>query len=144
MQLVERRRLVFYARVSAQRKGYVALLKDSLTPKILGEIIDIWLLRFDRVEQLKTRDKALAAFVIRAPEEVVWEKDPQFRVMAGEQFTWVYFTADRRIVESDGLAEPGGPFLSKDVFVEIPEYLEKVVDDTNDRALDQWEKEGLM
>lgn len=136
--------LVFYARVSAQRKGYVALLKTSLTPKTLGEIIDIWLLRFDEVEQLKTRDKTLAAFVVRVPEDVVWEKDPQFRVLAGEQFTWVYFTADRRIVESDGLAEPGGPSLSKDVFVQIPEYLQQVVDDTNDKVLDQWEAQGLM
>jgi hypothetical protein len=53
-------------------------------------------------------------------------------------------TADRRIVESDGLVEIGSGTLSKDIFVQIPEFLEKVVEDTNDKVLDEWEKEGLM
>ena len=135
--------LRFDAPVNVQRIGYVALLKVPLTGELLGAIVENWRTRFDAVEQLRSDGKTLSAVAVRSPQDVVWEKDPQFRVLAGEQFAWVYFTAARRIIESDGLANPDGPALSLDVFSEIAEC-ECVVSDRDDRTLDRWEKEGLM
>ena len=129
--------------MSVQRQGYVALLKEPLTQGILEAIVESWLARFDRVEQLKPAGKGIAAFAVRRPQDVVWEKDPQFRVLAGEQFAWVYFTAARRVIESDGLADPSATSLSLDVFADLP-ACERVVSDHDDRTLDQWEKTGLM
>lgn len=133
----------FDGKVTLQRTGYVALLKTPLTPELLGAIVENWLARFDKVEQLQSSGKTLSAISIHSPQDVVWEKDPQFRVLAGEQFAWVYCTAERRIIESDGLADPGGQALSLAVFAEIAEC-ECVVSDRDDRTLDQWEQAGLM
>jgi hypothetical protein len=129
--------------VSVQKKGYVALLKTPLKRAALDAIVVNWLMRFDMVEQLKSRDQKIAAFAIRAPKDVVWEKDLQFRVMAGEQFTWVYLTAAGRIIETDGLADPSKASLALDVLTGIA-GCQRVVSDHDDRTLDQWEKKGLM
>jgi hypothetical protein len=134
--------LSFYARVSILRKGYVALLKAPLTQETLQAIVEHWLNRFDVVEQVKDGGRQIATFPIRHPHDVVWEDHPQLRVVAGEQFAWVYFSADRRIIETDGLVPVSGEALSLHVLA-LPEC-EKVVSDKDDRTLDQWEKEGLM
>ena len=129
--------------MSVQKKGYVALLKEPLTRETLEAIVENWLTRFDAVEQLKPGSKQIAAFAVRKPQDLVWEKDPQFRVLAGEQFAWVFLTEGRRIIEADGLTAPDGPALSLDVLLEIP-GCEKVVSDHDDKILDEWEKAGLM
>lgn len=128
--------------VSMLQKGYVALLKAPLTQEMLHGIVENWLTRFESVEQLKPESKEIATFPIRHPHDVVWEDSPQFRVVAGEQFSWVYFSADRRIVESDGLTPVGSDALSLHVMA-LPEC-EKVVSDKDDKVLDQWEAQGLM
>lgn len=128
--------------VSILRKGYVALLKAPLTQEMLHGIVEHWMSRYDAVEQVKPGGKEVATFPIRHPHDVVWEDHPQFRVTAGEQFSWVYFSADRRILESDGLAPVSGDALSLHVMA-LPEC-EKVVSDKDDKVLDQWEAQGLM
>lgn len=128
--------------MSLQKKGYVALLKEPLNRAALEAMILVWLTRFDMVEQLKS-DKKISAFAVRAPKDAVWERDLQFRVTSGEQFSWVYMTAERRIIEADGLTDPSGPALSLDVLAELP-GLERVVSDRDDKVLDAWEAEGLM
>ena len=129
-----------------ERRGYVALLDEPLNPERLAEILENWLSRFESVEQLTSVEGAkvaAAAFPIRSMKDVRWEKDLQFRVLAGEQFAWVYLTADRRIIESDGLVGTGGGILSRDLFTEIP-FCERVVSDRDDETLDSWEAKGLM
>src|SRR3989338_7185032 len=116
------------------QKGYVALLKSPLTQEVLEAIVENWLTRFDAVEQLRPDGgEGVFAFAVRDISDMVWERDLQFRVLAGEQFAWVYLTADRRILESDGLSDPGGAVLSFDVFSELP-GCERIVSDSNDKT----------
>ena len=130
--------------VSVEQRGYVALLKHPLTRHDLDKILLDWLMRFDAIEQLTLAGtKTLATVPIRNPDEVFWERDLQFRVLAGEQFAWVYLTAERRVMESEGLAEPNGPILSLDVFAGIP-FCERIVSDRDDKTLDEWEAKGWM
>ncbi|MBV9463084.1 MAG: hypothetical protein JO317_02545 [Verrucomicrobiae bacterium] len=127
-----------------ERRGFVGLLKAPLDPIRFDQMLEVWLSRFDTVEQLRSGGgTSLATFRISGPDDTLWEKDMQFRVLSGQQFAWVYLTDAARIVESDGLADPAGPSLALDVFLEM-ELFERVVSDRDETTLEEWEKQGYI
>ncbi|MFZ5807590.1 MAG: hypothetical protein ACOY3I_10345 [Verrucomicrobiota bacterium] len=123
-------------------KGYVGLFKEELTEKRIRQCVAVWLDRFDRVEQVCGGGNGALTMQISSSQDVMMESHQQFRVLMGSDFTWVYLTQNRRVMETTGLpAEEIS--LCLDVLLELPGILE-IIDHSNDKRLDQLEKEGLM
>ena len=124
-------------------KGYVGLFAEALTQAHIGEFANCWLSLFDRVEQVYPGKEAGAAtFTVRTVEDILWDKNLQFRVIEGDDFAWIYAHLGGRVIETSGLphAENMAPLHA---LVELP-GLEEVVDQVNERRLDQLEAEGLL
>lgn len=66
----------------------------------------------------------------------------QFRVIQGDDFSWAYLTRGRRVIETTGLPNEKIP-LSLDILLELTGVTE-VVDQSDDRRLDELERDGLM
>ncbi|MEM6823424.1 MAG: hypothetical protein AAF558_15965 [Verrucomicrobiota bacterium] len=124
-------------------KGYVAVFKEALDRGAVTGIVQCWLDQYPRIEQVCPGDQAgVVTLPVTNPEAILWEKNLQFRILSGEAFTWIYLTLDRHIIETTGLPDPENT-LPLDVFVEL-EGISEVVDQKNDRRLDELEKAGLL
>ncbi len=129
--------------MSLERAGYVGLFAEPLKQSRIEELVQLWLERYGKVEQTSGRGRQLLTQAIGSLGDVTWEENLQFRVLSGEQFTWVYVTQDRYVIETTGLAPAGGACLCRDVLVNLPGCNE-IIDEYEDRRLDELEAEGLM
>ena len=66
----------------------------------------------------------------------------QFRVIQGDDFCWAYLTRNRRVIETTGLPNEKIP-LCLDILLELSGVTE-IVDQSDDRRLDELERDGLM
>ena len=130
--------------MSLERRGFVGLFKEPLGRQRIGELVLLWIERFGRVEQTIGGGSQVLAQAVHSVKDVVWEeKDLQFRVIAGEQFTWIYITQDHYVIETSGLVPEQGSFLCRDVLMDLCDCKE-IIDENNDRRLDELEARGLM
>ena len=129
--------------VSMERAGYVGLFNEPFGHPQVEAIVQSWIDRFGSVEQTAGTGAQILTLPVRAVADLVWQKDLQFRILSGHQFAWVYVTMERRVVETSGLAPPGGDALCHDVLVDAPGCRE-IINERNDERLEQLEKLGLM
>lgn len=130
--------------MSLERSGYVGLFISDLNQEIIERFVTTWLERFGTLEQtLGGGSQVLTQKILRI-QDLDWKQnDLQFRVLHGEQFAWIYLTRGRRVIETSGLIPHQGTSLSHDVLKNLPGCCE-IIDERNDRRLDQLEAEGLM
>lgn len=122
-------------------KGYVGLFKEPLAEKQIQKCVDSWLARFEKVEQVSPGGGVLT-ITLESSAQVVMEEHQQFRVLMGNDFAWVYLTKERYVMETTGLPSDAST-LCLDVLLELP-GVEEIIDQKNDRRLDELEAKGLM
>ncbi len=121
-------------------KGFVAICAVPHSQERILHFVDSWLSRFERVEQVVPHETATVE--IASPEDLMWEEHLQFRIINGEQFTWVYLSQTQRAIETTGF-EDAEISLCLDVLLELHGVTE-VVDEKNERRLNQLEREGVI
>ena len=129
--------------MSLEHHGFVGLFAEPLGQQRIEELVLLWLERFGSVEQTIGNSHQALTRAIHSAADLVWEKDLQFRVLAGEQFTWIYITKDHHVIETSGLVLDNGSSLCRDVLTNVHGCLE-IIDEHNDRRLDELEAKGLM
>lgn len=128
-----------------ERRGFVGIFSEPLRKPKVQEIVVLWISQFGSVEQTVGKNGQVLTLIIRSEEDLMWsEKDLQFRVRSGEQFSWVYLTQDRFVMETSGLcAEGSKDLLCYDVLAKVSSC-EEIIDEKNDQRLDELEKQGLL
>jgi hypothetical protein len=128
-----------------ERRGFVGVFSEPLRKERIKEIVMLWINQFGAVEQTVGKNGQVLTLLIRSEADLMWsDNDLQFRVRSGEQFSWVYLTVDRFVMETSGLYLEGGKdLLCHDVLSNIPEC-EQIIDERNDKILDELEKQGLL
>jgi hypothetical protein len=122
------------------QKGFVAVFERDLTQAHIAECVLSWLERFEKVEQVIPQMEG--TLEVKEPAEIMWEPNLQFRVLNGEQFAWVYVSAGRRAMETTGFQDAEISFCLE-VLLELPGIAE-VIDEKNQRRLDELEKAGII
>jgi hypothetical protein len=126
-------------------QGYVAIFSKPLDAALIAEIIQSWLNRFEKVEQVAPHTGSGPGFTlaVKEPRDVMLASDAlQFRVMEQTHFAWIYLTRDRRAIETSGFAGEDGS-LALEVLFELPHATE-IVAESDERRLDELEAEGLL
>ncbi len=130
--------------MSLEPNGYVGLFITPFDQETIEGFVATWIDRFGSVEQTLGTGAQVLTQKILSIDDLGWkEKDLQFRVLYGEQFAWVYLTKGRRVIETSGLVPVQGSALCHDVLEGLAGCCE-IIDERNDRRLDQLEAEGLM
>lgn len=122
------------------KKGFIAVFEKPLDRSGLSECVASWLDRFEKVEQVIP--KMEGTLEVKEPSEIMWEPNLQFRVTNGEQFAWVYASLDKPAMETTGFQDAEISFCLE-VLLELPAIAE-VVDEKNQRRLDELEKAGII
>jgi hypothetical protein len=122
------------------QKGFIAVFETSLGRAQISECVASWLERFEKVEQVIPGMEG--TLEVKEPSEVMWEPNLQFRVINGEQFAWIYVSLDKRAMETTGFQDAEISFCLE-VLLELPAVAE-VVDEKNQRRLDELEKAGII
>jgi len=122
------------------QKGYVAVFEKALDRASVSECVASWLERFEKVEQVIPRMEG--TLEVREPSEIMWGQHLQFRVLNGDQFSWVYVSLDKPAMETTGFQD-GEISLCLEVLLELPNIAE-VIDEKNQRRLDELEKAGII
>ena len=124
-------------------RGYVAIFSEPHTDATIRLILQSWLDRFERVEQVIPGAQAGNSTVtLVSPQDLLPSDHLQFRVLLGGDFTWAYLTRGRRVIETTGL--PGEKIaLCLDILLELTGITE-IVDQSDDRRLDELDRDGLM
>jgi hypothetical protein len=122
------------------KKGFIAVFEKPLDRPRLSECVASWLDRFEKVEQVIP--KMEGTLEVKEPSEIMWEPNLQFRVTNGEQFAWVYASLDKPAMETTGFQDAEISFCLE-VLLELPAIAE-VVDEKNQRRLDELEKAGII
>lgn len=124
-------------------RGYVAVFAQAHSDASIRGILESWLSRFERVEQVVPGTQAGNTTVrVTQPDELLKSDHLQFRVIQGEDFAWAYLTRGRRVIETTGLPNEKLA-LCLDILLELPGVTE-IVDQHDDRRLDELERDGLM
>lgn len=124
-------------------RGYVAVFADAHTDDSIRKILESWLARFERIEQVIPGIQAgNTTTAVHSPLDMIPSDHLQFRVIQGEDFAWTYLTRGRRVMETTGLPHEKIS-LCLDVLLELPGVTE-IVDQHDDRRLDELERDGLM
>lgn len=124
-------------------RGYVAIFSEPHTDSTIRLILQSWLDRFERVEQIIPGAQAGNSTVtLTSPQELLPGDHLQFRILVGGDFTWAYLTRGRRVIETTGLPSEKIA-LCLDVLLELNGITE-IVDQSDDRRLDELERDGLM
>lgn len=124
-------------------RGYVAVLAHPHTDDSIQEILDSWMSRFERVEQVVPGTQAGNTTITLANSGELLKADHlQFRVIQGQDFSWAYLTRGRRVIETTGLPNEKIA-LCLDILLELTGVTE-IVDQHDDRRLDELERDGLM
>ena len=124
-------------------RGYVAVFSVPHTDESIRKILESWLARFERVEEVVPGLQAgNTTTAIQKPQDLIPSDHLQFRVIQGEDFAWAYLTRGRRVIETTGLPHEKIS-LCLDILLELPGVTE-IVDQHDDRRLDELERDGLM
>ncbi len=124
-------------------RGYVAVFAHPHTDDSIQEILDSWMSRFERVEQVVPGTQAGNTTITLANSGELLKADHlQFRVIQGQDFAWAYLTRGRRVIETTGLPNEKIA-LCLDILLELTGVTE-IVDQHDDRRLDELERDGLM
>jgi hypothetical protein len=122
------------------KKGFIAIFEQALDRAQISECIASWLERFEKIEQVIP--KMEGTLEVKEPSEIMWEPNMQFRVLNGEQFAWVYVSLNKRAMETTGFQDAEISFCLE-VLLELPGVAE-VIDEKNQRRLDELEKAGII
>ncbi len=122
------------------QKGFVAVFEQPLGRPEISECVASWLDRFEKVEQVVPNMEG--TLEVAEPSEIMWEPNLQFRVINGDQFAWVYVSVDARAMETTGFQD-AEISLCLEVLLELAGVAE-VVDEKNQRRLEQLEKAGII
>jgi hypothetical protein len=122
------------------QKGFIAVFERNLGQAAIIECVASWLERFEKVEQVVPGMEG--TLEVKAPADIMWEPNLQFRVLKGEQFAWAYVSLDRRAIETTGFQDAEISFCLE-VLLELPGVAE-VIDEKNQRRLDELEKAGII
>ena len=122
------------------KKGFIAIFETVLDKAAISECIASWLERFEKVEQVIPGMEG--TLEVKTVEEIMWEPHMQYRVLNGEQFAWVYVSLDKRGMETTGFQDAEISFCLE-VLLELPGIAE-VIDEKNQRRLDELEKAGII
>ena len=122
------------------QKGFIAVFETALDRALISECVASWLERFEKVEQVVPGMES--TLEVKGPDEIMWEPNLQFRVINGDQFAWVYASLDKRAMETTGFQD-AEISLCLEVLLELPGVAE-VIDEKNQRRLDQLEKAGII
>jgi len=124
-------------------RGYVAVFALAHSDESILCILDSWMSRFQRVEQVVPGTQAGNTTITLANSGELLKADHlQFRVIQGDDFAWAYLTRGRRVIETTGLPHEKIA-LCLDILLELPGITE-IVDQHDDRRLDELERDGLM
>ena len=124
-------------------RGYVAVFSEPHTDASIRSILESWFDRFSRIEQVIPGAQAGNSTVtLTSPQELLPSDHPQFRVIQGDDFSWAYLTRNRRVIETTGLPNEKIA-LCLDILLELTGVTE-IVDQSDDRRLDELERDGLM
>jgi len=124
-------------------RGYVAVFALAHSDESILGILDSWMSRFQRVEQVVPGTQAGNTTITLANAGELLKADHlQFRVIQGDDFAWAYLTRGRRVIETTGLPHEKIA-LCLDILLELPGITE-IVDQHDDRRLDELERDGLM
>ena len=124
-------------------RGYVAVFAEPHTDDSIRTILESWLARFEKVEQVVPGIQAgNTTTAIQSPQDLIPSDHLQFRVIQGQDFAWAYLTRGRRVIETTGLPQEKIS-LCLDILLELPGVSE-IVDQHDDRRLDELERDGLM
>jgi hypothetical protein len=124
-------------------RGYVAVFSEAHTDASIRSILESWLERFPRVEQVIPGAQAgNSTITLASSDELLPSDHLQFRIIQGEDFTWAYLTRNRRVIETTGLPNEKIS-LSLDILLELGGVTE-IVDHSDDRRLNELERDGLM
>jgi hypothetical protein len=124
-------------------RGYVAVFSEPHTDASIRSILESWLDRFSRIEQVIPGAQAGNSTVtLTSPQELLPSDHLQFRVIQGDDFTWAYLTRNHRVIETTGLPNEKIA-LCLDILLELTGVTE-IVDQSDDRRLDELERDGLM
>jgi hypothetical protein len=122
------------------QKGFIAVFEKALTKADIAACVASWLERFEKVEQVVPNMEG--TLEVAGPDEIMWEPNLQFRVISGEQFAWVYVSLDKRAMETTGFQD-AEISMCLEVLLELPGVAE-VIDERNQRRLDELEKAGII
>ena len=122
------------------QKGFVAVFEKALDRASISECVDSWLERFEKVEQVVPRMEG--TLEVKETRDIMWEQNLQFRVLQGEQFSWVYVSLDKPAMETTGFQD-AEISLCLEVLLELPGIAE-VIDEKNERRLEELEKAGII
>jgi hypothetical protein len=122
------------------KKGFIAVFEAAFGRASISECVASWLARFEIVEQVVPQMEG--TLEVKEPSEIMWEPNLQFRVLNGEQFAWVYVSLDKRAMETTGFQDAEISFCLE-VLLELP-GLAEVIDEKNQRRLDELEQAGII
>ena len=124
-------------------RGYVAVFAQPHSDASIRNLVASWLYRFSRVEQVIPGAQAGNSTVtLTSSGELLPSDHLQFRIIQGDDFCWAYLTRGRCVIETTGLPSEKIA-LSLDVLLELNGVTE-IVDQSDDRRLDELERDGLM
>jgi hypothetical protein len=129
-----------WVKYGMDKKGFIAVFETAFGRPEISECVASWLERFEKVEQVVPGMEG--TLEVKEPSEIMWEPNLQFRVISGEQFAWVYVSLDRRAMETTGFQDAEISFCLE-VLLELPGVAE-VIDEKNQRRLEQLEKAGII
>ena len=122
------------------KKGFVAIFKEALDREAVTQCVSSWLERFEKIEQVIPGMEGTTE--IKSVEEIMWEPHMQYRIVNGDQFAWIYASLDQRGMETTGFQD-AEISLCLEVLLELPGVMD-VVDEKNQRRLDELEKAGII
>jgi hypothetical protein len=123
-----------------EKKGFVAIFGQPLVKPRVCECVDSWLERFEKVEQIAPANEF--TLEVKETRDILWDANLQFRVSNGDQFAWIYVSLDKAAMETTGFADAEISFCLE-VLLELPDVTE-IVDEKNQRRLEQLEKAGMI
>jgi hypothetical protein len=123
-----------------EKKGFVAIFGQEFTKERVSECVDSWLECFEKVEQVAPGMEF--TLEIKGSNEIIWAANLQFRVSNSDQFAWVYVALDKTTMETTGFADAEISFCLE-ILLELPDTVE-IVDEKNQRRLDELEKAGVI
>ncbi|MEM9443902.1 MAG: hypothetical protein AAGA18_00985 [Verrucomicrobiota bacterium] len=127
----------------ADSKGYIGIFDCVLDRSRLKVFAEIWLDKFDQVEQVVPgKQSGILTIHIKKSEDILEDKAPQFRVTAGEDFSWIYLSMDKPVVETSGLPVEDN-VMPLESLLDLPD-LHEVVDQFDEKRIGELEREGLV
>jgi hypothetical protein len=123
-----------------EKKGFVAIFEKDFTKERVSDCVASWLERFEKVEQIAPADEF--TLEIKDANEIIWASHLQFRISNADLFAWAYVSLGQTSMETTGFVDGEISFCLQ-VLLELPDTVE-IVDEKNQRRLDELEKAGVI